>query len=74
MQPPAKNAKKKLVEANTRALSTSCAPNFRLILLPAPCPNMNPNALITAINANTTPVALLTLVPSWLTNRVSAIL
>ena len=74
MQPPASSDKKKLVEANTRALSTSCPPSLRLMLLPAPCPNINPNALMIAISANTTPVAPLTLVPSWLTKKVSAML
>ena len=74
MRAPHNNDKKKLVDANLRALSTSCAPSLRLILLPAPCPNMKPKALIIAIRANTTPVAPLTLVPSWLTKKVSAIL
>ena len=63
MRAPHNNDKKKLVDANLRALSTSCAPSLRLILLPAPCPNMKPKALIIAIRANTTPVAPLTLVP-----------
>ena len=74
MTDPASNDRKKLVEANTRALSTSWAPSFRLILLPAPCRNINPKALMMAISANTTPVAPLTLVPSWLTKKVSAML
>lgn len=74
MRVPHNKDKKKLVDANLRALFISCAPSLRLILLPAPCPNMNPKALIIAIKAKTTPVAPLTLVPSWLTKKVSAIL
>lgn len=35
MRAPHNNDKKKLVDANLRALSTSCAPSLRLILLPA---------------------------------------
>jgi molybdate transport system ATP-binding protein len=58
---------KKLLDAKRPALSTSLAPSFLLMLLPAPCPYMKPKACKTAMRVNTMPVAPLALAPSWLT-------
>ncbi len=54
---PAAKDKNTLVDVNTFARSIFFAPSRRLILLPAPWPNINPNACNTAINAKTIPVA-----------------
>ena len=54
-QATAEQGEKKLVDANMRALSTSWAPSFRLILLPAPCPNIKPKALMIAIKSEHNP-------------------
>ena len=71
---PQKSARKKPVEASTLAVSSSCIPNFREIILPQPCPNINPNACKIAINPNTIPTAPLALLPNVPTKAVSAIL
>ncbi len=60
---PDASAQTKLVEAKRDALSTSLAPSLREIILPAPCPNINPKAWIIAISPNTIPTAPDALVP-----------
>ncbi len=54
------------------ALFTSFCASLREIMLPEPCPNINPKACMTAMNPNTTPTAPLALVPSRPTKAVSA--
>ena len=62
---PIKRARKKPVEANRVALSTSCWPRRREMLLPAPWPNIKPKAWKIAIRLKTTPMAPEALLPSW---------
>ena len=62
------------VDANLLALSRSLFPSFLDMILPAPCPNINPKACRMAIRLNTTPTAPLALVPKRLTKYVSAVL
>ena len=71
---PVRIDRKKLVDANLLALSRSLFPSFLDMILPAPCPNINPKACRMAIRLNTTPTAPLALVPKRLTKYVSAVL
>ena len=69
---PAPIAVKKLVEAKREAAGASPLPKLRLMMLPEPCPSMNPMAWITAIRLDTTPTAPEALVEICPTKKVSA--
>ena len=71
---PAKNAKKKPVDAISRAAERSLRPRARETKLPEPCPKKNPTACKIAITGNTTPTAAVALVLSCPTKYVSAML
>ena len=74
MSSPAPKEQKKLVVAKREALSTSWAPRRRLMMDPAPWPNMKPKAWMMAMRPNTMPTAPEALMPTRPTNQVSAML